>query len=100
MARQIKSFRGLKVGDRVRLVEMPAKYRLGYNIHRETWQLYKRLLARRRLMRICKIDDWGLPYIYCRFRRKTGGWAHHWLGLDEMGWALVEPRRPRGKKPR
>jgi hypothetical protein len=98
VARPIESFRGLKVGDRVRLVEMPAKYRLGYNIHRETWQLYKQLLARGRSMRICKIDDWGLPYIYCRFRRKNRGWVHHWFGLDETGWVLVERRRPQPRK--
>jgi hypothetical protein len=77
---------------------MPAKYRLGYNIHRETWQLYKRLLARGRPMRICEIDDWGLPYVCCRFRRKNGRWEHHWLGLDEMGWVLVEPKSQYDRK--
>lgn len=97
MARPIKSFRGLRVGDRVRLVEMPAKYRLGYNIHPETWRLYKRLLARGRSMRICEIDDWGMPWIRCRFRRKNGRWVHHGLGLDEMGWVLVEQRQSRSK---
>ena len=93
MPRPIKSFCGLKVGDRVRLVEIPTHYRVGYNIHKDTMWVYRQLLARGRSMRICKIDDWGLPYIHCRFRRKNGRLRYDWLGLDPTGWALVERRR-------
>jgi hypothetical protein len=49
-------------------------------------------------MRICEIDDWGMPWIRCRFRRKNGRWVHHGLGLDEMGWVLVESRHTRRKE--
>jgi hypothetical protein len=93
MARPIKSFRGLKVGDIVRLVEVPKFYRVGYNIHRDTMWVYRQILARKRPMRICMIDDWGLPYVHCRFRLKNGRWRDDWLGLDKEGWALVKRRR-------
>jgi hypothetical protein len=77
----------------VRLVEIPAQYRVGYNIHRDTMWFYRRILARRRAMRICLIDPWGLPYVHCRFRRRNGNWRHDWLSLDKQGGALVERRR-------
>jgi hypothetical protein len=92
MAKPIKSFRDLKVGDKVRLVEIPKFYRVGYNIHRDTMWVYRQILARKRPMRIWLIDEWGLPWVQCRFRRKDGRWRHDSLGLDKEGWVLVEPR--------
>src|SRR5690242_19964618 len=71
MARPIKSFRGLKVGDRVRLVQIPSFYRVGYNNHRDTMWVYRQVFARRRPMRICLIDEWGLPYVHCAFGERT-----------------------------
>src|SRR4051812_3277753 len=97
MARLITSFRGLKVGDRVRLIEIPTFYRVDYNIHRDTMWVYRQLLARQRPRRICLIDERGLPYIHCRFRRSNGRWRDERLGLDNQGWALVERRKRRGK---
>ena len=77
------------------MVRIPAFYHVGYNIHRQTMWLYRQILKRGRPMRICFIDEWGLPYVHCRFRRKNGGWRHDWLGLDKDGWALVELRKSR-----
>jgi len=78
----------LEVGDRVRLVHLPTEYLPPHTLHRETRRLYKRLLARRRSVRVCKIDELGMPWIKCQFRRKNGQWEYHYLligtesGLD------------------
>ena len=53
----------LRVGDRIRIVRLPSGVDApGYTFHR---------IARRRSLRICEIDSSGLPWVECRFKRKT-----------------------------
>src|SRR5437660_3280918 len=76
----VESWRKLRVGDRIRLVRLPSEFNQpGYYLHRETRQVYKRLIERRRPLRVYKIDEWGLPWIRCRFRRKDGSWEYNSL---------------------
>jgi len=89
-----ETWRKLKVGDCVRLVRMPSGIDApGYTFHPETRRLYKRLIARNRPVRVFEIDDWGLPWISCRFRRKNGGWEYHALCIDDDSWVLVRSRK-------
>src|SRR5262245_27682768 len=68
----------LRVGDRVRLVEIPAEFlQVGYCIHRDTLRVNRKLVARGRPFRICRIDGAGCPWIRCRIRRKDGRLDHH-----------------------
>jgi hypothetical protein len=84
----------LRVGDRVRLTEIPAEFfQDGYFLHRDTMRAYKKLLARRRSLRVYKIDEWGLPWVQFRFRRKSGEWEYHSLAINHSGLARVRPRR-------
>jgi len=91
--------RNLKVGDRVRLVHFPTEYLPRHALHRETRQLYKRLLARRRSVRVNKIDELGMPWIRCQFRRKNGRWEYHGLLIGtESGWVKVRRRKRPAKR--
>jgi hypothetical protein len=41
---------------------------------------------------VYEIDEWGLPWIRCRFRRKDGSWEHHYLAIHDDSWVRVKPR--------
>ncbi len=88
-----ESWRDLRVGDRIRLVRMPSEFdQAGYYLHRDTRRVYKRLIERRRPVRVYEIDEWGLPWIECRFRRKDGWWERHSLAFNHDGWVRVKRR--------
>src|SRR5207245_10643966 len=79
-----------RVGDRIRIVRMPSgSDRPGYYFHQDTRRLYKRLIARRRPVRVSRIDESGIPWVQCRFRRKNATWEHHWLAVNDDSWVCV-----------
>jgi hypothetical protein len=91
-------WRELKVGDRVRLKEIPPEFlRKGYYIHRDTMRVYRKLLARGRSLRIREIDEYGSPWIYCKFPRTGGSWEWHSLAFDHDGFVRVKARKPTKK---
>ena len=86
-------WRELNIGDPIRLVEIsPEFFQEGYVIAPETSRLYKRLLARPHSLRICGIDQFGRPWVRCRFRRKSGRWVHHHIAIDHDGIVRVKSR--------
>jgi hypothetical protein len=88
-----ESWRELRVGDRVRIVQLPSYANLpGRTFHSETRELYERLIARRRSLRIYEVDADGLPWINCRFKLDDGTWEHHYLALNDDSWERVKPR--------
>jgi len=100
MRESLELWRELQVGDKIRLLEIPPEFlQEGYHVHRDTMQVYKRLLARRRPLRISEIDEDGLPWIECRFRCQDGRWEHHFLAVNHGGLVRVMPRRSGKVKP-
>jgi hypothetical protein len=94
MEQRFPPLRKLKVGDRVRLVHFPDEYLSPHALHRQTRQLYRRLLARRRFVRVYYVDEMGLPWIQCQFRQRNGKWEYHSLLIGtESGWVKVKPRK-------
>lgn len=86
-------WRDLRVGDSVRRVAMPGEFAApGFQLFPCTRRVYERLIARRRPVRVCEIDGWGLPWIHCRFRKKSGKWEYHWLAFNHDGWVRVRVR--------
>ena len=85
---------GLKVGDRVRVVRMPPGCdEPGYVLHPDTRRLYMRLIARGRSLRVAKIDEFGVPWVHSRFRRKDGRTDYHSLSLNDETRVKVRSRR-------
>lgn len=86
-------WRELRVGDRIRIVRLPGQKVPGYYLPPMSRRVYKRLIARRRSVRISSIDEWGVPWFWCRFRQKNGSWDHHALGVNDDSWEKVKRRR-------
>jgi hypothetical protein len=85
-----EAWRDLQVGDRVRVVRLPSEWdQSGYRVMACTRRLYKRLIERRRPVRICQIDQWGLPWVRCRFRKNDGSWEHHFVAISDDSWVRV-----------
>lgn len=94
MAKSKELWRTLRVGDKVRIPEIPPEFlQPGYTIFPETMRIYKKLVARRRPVRVAWIDEYGQPWILCRIRRKDGSWQEHSLAINHGGLVLVKPRR-------
>jgi hypothetical protein len=64
----------------------------GYYFAPETRQLYRKLIARNRPARVFQIDEYGVPWVYCRFRRKNGTWEIYWLAINDDSWVRVRAR--------
>ena len=93
-ARVAEAQQELRVGDRIRLVAEPPEWqRLGYHLPPCTRRLWLLLIARRRSLRVCEVDEWGSPWVRCRVRKPGGGWEDHYLAIVEGGWVRVKPRR-------
>ena len=89
--RDAKPWQRLKVGDQVRFVAMPSEFSTpGYYVHPHTLSVYRRLIARRRPVRVFKIDEWKFPWIRCQFRRKDGRWEYHSLAINHDGLVRVQ----------
>jgi hypothetical protein len=86
-------WRELRVGDRIRFVEYPREFlRPGYFIHRETVRVYRKLLKRKRPLSVWEIDEYGAPWVACRFRLRNGKYEHHTLKVNHDGFVRVRSR--------
>lgn len=87
------SWRHLLVGDRIRITRLPTEWSQSrLHVPLCTRRLYRRLIERGRPLRIHRIDEMGLPWIACRFRRKDGSWEHHFLAVNDDSWVKVRRR--------
>lgn len=78
----------------MRIVRLPSGIDApGYVFHRETRQLYLRLIAGRRSHRIALIDEWGVPWIDSKHRDSRCGWIYHSLALNDDSWVAVPAGR-------
>ena len=83
----------LQIGDRIRIVRLPNYADLpGTTFWPETRRLYEELIARRRPLRVYRIDELGLPWIRCRVRQADGSWEHHYLAVNDDSWVRVKSR--------
>jgi len=96
MSKKIELWRTLKVGDYIRLVEYPPEFlQPGCVIFPETIRVYKKLVKRKRPLRISNIDEYGLPWIRCRFPIRNGRYEWHFLAMNHDGIVKVKRRKNR-----
>jgi hypothetical protein len=87
------------VGDFVRIVRLPSGIDApGYVFPAETRTVYQWLIERGRAQRVYEIDEWGLPWIYCRFPNLDPR-KHPMLAINDDSWVLVR-RRSRRRRAR
>ena len=97
MAKPREIWRQLRIGDRIRLVEIPTDLDWGALLP-ETKQAYRYLVERRRPLTVFMIDEYGFPWIRFWFRRRNGQIRHDWLAINHGGLAIVKARKKtRGK---
>lgn len=86
-------WKSLRVGDRIRFGRMPWDADApSCTFLPETRRLYKKLIARGRPARVFQIDEYGLPWIRCQFRRRNGAWEYHSLAVNDDSWVRVKAR--------
>ena len=89
-------WQSLKVGDRIRIVRLPSEIeKPGYVFPECTRRLYELLIKRGRPLRISEIDEWSIPWIWCRTKDEDGSWTHHALAVNDDSWVRVKPRLKR-----
>jgi hypothetical protein len=86
------SWQALRVGDRIRFVQMPTEFARTDSLHPETRAVYQQLIDRRRSVRVHQIDEFDMPWIHCRLRSADGGVEWHYLLINHDGWVRVKPR--------
>ena len=92
MASKKQPWPSLHVGDRVRVVRLPTFQGMpGGGLPPETLRLYKKLIVRGRPQRVYWIDEYGSPWISCRFRTRNGQWEGHYLAINDDSWERVRP---------
>ena len=85
-------WRSLRVGEMVRLIEIPPEFlRVGYGIHKDTMRVYRLLLARGRPLRVAYLDELGMPWVRLGEKR-YGRWYHHGLLFNHGGIVRVMKR--------
>jgi hypothetical protein len=71
----------LKIGDKIRIIDVAGNGKPGYYLHADTRRVYKLIMKRSRPVRINQIDKEGTPWFTCRFRRKDRTLEHHYLAV-------------------
>lgn len=87
-----EEWQSLRVGDRIRFVAMPTGFSRD-NCHEDTLEAYCILIARRRPVRVYRLDEWNMPWIQFRVRLPNGRWEHHALLINHDGWVRVRQRK-------
>lgn len=81
----------LKIGDRVRIINIPGYGIPDYYLHKGTRLVYKKIIARQRSVRISRIDECGDPWYTVKFRKKNGTIETHSLNVvaTDNNWVKV-----------
>jgi hypothetical protein len=83
-------WKSLRVGDRVRILRLPTLWNHpNYHVDPSTRRLYRRLIARKRSVRVFRIDEFGQPWIQGRAPRESEWWT---LAIADDSWVRVKRR--------
>ena len=83
----------LKVGDKVKFVSLPDEWRHPQAmVLKESVAFMKVMISRNWPSRVYKIDEYGVPWIKARLRRRGKPEHHWWAIVEKTGWRLVRKR--------
>lgn len=80
--------KNLKIGDKIKILSIPEPHD-NYYLHRETRDIYEKIIKRNKPVKIYDIDKDGIPWFYCKFKKKDGTWHHHYLSVDCDNWKKI-----------
>jgi hypothetical protein len=84
----------LKINDRIRFIDYPDEWNIPkYTVSRESKRFMKQMLRRKFSSRICKIDEYGHPWIAARFKVKGKIEHHSWRIVENTGWRKINRRK-------
>jgi hypothetical protein len=84
----------LKVGDRVRFIALPEEWRRPeHTLAKEELAFMKTMLRRRSPSRVLEIDEYGVPWIAARIRRRGRCEYRTWGIIESTGWRVVGRRK-------
>jgi hypothetical protein len=89
----IELWRRLRVGDRIRLVEIPLNFLDWNSLHPETKQAYRYLVKRRSPVTVYEIDEYGMPWVKFQFRGRNGRVRYDHMAMNHGGVVLVTRRK-------
>lgn len=77
----------LKIGDKIkinRVAQLPF-------IDNDTIKIFEKLAARKRPVRISKIDKDGIPYYRCQFKKENGKFERCFMAVfdEDKNWKIV-----------
>ena len=96
------NWKRLRVGDKVRIVSIPTGDQAQYERDKDpfTVRLFWRLIRKRSVITIFKIDEFGSPWFGYKFRNGRGTMEYHYLSIrDNESWVLVRPHCRAAPKP-
>ena len=86
-----ESWRNLRIGDRIRITQIPAEYlQPGYTFHDETRALYEHLIARREILTVVEFCIENLPWVSYEQTMPDGEVVYHSLAANDDSWELVK----------
>ncbi len=85
----------LRVGDRIRIIAVPAGDQAQYKETKRTFtvRVLWRLIAKRTIVTINRIDEYAHPWFDYTFKNHRGRLEYHSLTVcDDDSWRRVRPR--------
>lgn len=85
--------KSLRVGDRVRFVDLPEEWsQPNYVVHENSVEFMKRLIMRTWPSRVREIDERGYPWVSVKLKVGDTYEHHSWAIVESTGWRLVGHR--------
>ena len=81
----------LRVGDQVRIVQMPPEYSRPDSLHVDTRSIYQYLIDTGLVLTVAKVDEWDCPWVDFEHLDDDGVMGYHSLMLNHGGLAVVSP---------
>lgn len=86
----------MKAGDRIVIIAEPQPDSEDWYMHPDTRELYRKLIARKRSVRIYMKEEVGVGWFNVRFKQPDGTWEHHTMVVFEehegIEWRRVKKR--------
>jgi len=92
MQSESDEWKALKLGDRIRIVQIPSPFSEPHYQHGEwdeTIALYRKLISSNEVLTVFQIDESGRPWVECESLDEDGTTISNSLAMDDDSWVYV-----------